>query len=92
MTDGHAHFEDRTLATPYATDLKPLSLELRDFSTTADTDNAYDLHAQAGSGATLDWSGDVLAGAARVEGPLQVRQPRCARSTGATCASPPAST
>ena len=58
MTDGHAHFEDRTLATPYATDLKPLSLELRDFSTTADTDNAYDLHAQAGSGATLDWSGE----------------------------------
>ena len=59
MTDGHAHFEDRTLATPYVTDLKPLSLELRDFSTTADTDNAYDLHAQAGSGATLDWSGEV---------------------------------
>ncbi len=59
MTDGHAHFEDRTLATPYATDLKPLNLELRDFSTTADTDNAYDLHAQAGSGATLDWSGEV---------------------------------
>ena len=58
MTDGHAHFEDRTLATPYATDLKPLSVELRDFSTTADTDNAYDLHAQAGSGATLDWSGE----------------------------------
>ena len=58
MTDGHAHFEDRTLATPYATDLKPLSLELRDFSTTADTDNAYDLHAQAGTGATLDWSGE----------------------------------
>ena len=59
MTGGHAHFEDRTLATPYATDLKPLSLELRDFSTTADTDNAYDLHAQAGSGASLGWSGEV---------------------------------
>ncbi len=57
MTDGHAHFEDRTLATTYATDLKPLSLELRDFSTTADTDNAYDLHAEAGSGASLDWGG-----------------------------------
>lgn len=59
MTGGHAHFEDRTLATPYVTDLKPLSLELRDFSTTADTDNAYDLHAQAGSGASLGWSGEV---------------------------------
>ena len=59
MTDGHVHFEDRTLATPYATDLKPLSLELRDFSTTADTDNAYDLYAQAGSGASLGWNGEV---------------------------------
>ena len=57
MTDGHAHFEDRTKATPYATDLRPLSFELRDFSTTGSTDNAYDLHAQAGTGATLDWSG-----------------------------------
>jgi hypothetical protein len=59
MTDGHAHFEDRTLATPYATDLRPLSLELRDFSTTGSTDNAYDLHAMAGTGATLDWGGTV---------------------------------
>jgi hypothetical protein len=59
MTDGHVHFEDRTLATPYTTDLKPLSLELRDFSTTADTDNAYDLQAQAGSGASLGWSGEL---------------------------------
>jgi hypothetical protein len=57
MIDGHVHFEDRTLATPYATDLKPLGLELRDFSTTGSTDNAYDLHAVAGSGATLDWGG-----------------------------------
>ena len=59
MTDGHTHFEDRTLATPYATDIRPLSLELRDFSTTGSTDNAYDLHAMAGTGATLDWGGTV---------------------------------
>lgn len=57
MTAGHAHFEDRTLATPYATDLKPLAIEVRDFSTTGSTDNAYGLHAEAGSGASLDWSG-----------------------------------
>jgi len=58
LTDGHARFEDRSLATPYATDLRPLSFELRDFSTTGSTDNAYDLRAQAGTGATLDWSGN----------------------------------
>jgi hypothetical protein len=58
LSDGHARFEDRTKATPYGTDLRPLSFELRDFSTTGSTDNAYDLHAQAGTGATLDWSGN----------------------------------
>lgn len=57
MTEGHAHFEDRTLSEPYASDLQPLSIEVRDFSTTGSTDNAYDLHAEAGSGASLDWSG-----------------------------------
>jgi len=57
MTDGHAHFEDRTLATPYVADLKPLAIEVRDFSTTASTDNTYGLHAEAGSGASLDWGG-----------------------------------
>ena len=59
MDAGQAHFEDRTLATPYTADLAPLSFELRDFSTTESTDNAYDLHAQADSGATLDWSGSM---------------------------------
>ena len=59
MDAGQVHFEDRTLATPYTADLAPLSFELRDFSTTESTDNAYDLHAQADSGATLDWSGSM---------------------------------
>jgi hypothetical protein len=57
MTDGHAHFEDRTLSTPYVADLEPLAIEVRDFSTTASSDNAYELHAEAGSGASLDWGG-----------------------------------
>lgn len=59
VTDAHAHFEDRTLAQPYVSDLRPLSLELRDFSTTTGTDNAYELHAQGGEGGTLDWAGNV---------------------------------
>lgn len=58
MTEGHAHFEDRTLATPYATDFRPLSFELRDFSTITGSDNAYDLRASAGTGAALEWSGN----------------------------------
>jgi hypothetical protein len=57
MTDGHAHFEDRTLATPYATDFRPLGFELRDFSTIAGSDNAYDLRASGAGGAALEWSG-----------------------------------
>jgi hypothetical protein len=59
MTGGHLRFNDRTLATPYANDLVPLSFEVHDFSTTPSTDNAYDFHAKAGTGATLDWSGSI---------------------------------
>ncbi|MGH8203211.1 MAG: DUF748 domain-containing protein, partial [Steroidobacteraceae bacterium] len=58
MTAGHVDFTDRTLVTPYSTAFKPLSFELRDFSTTANSDNAYDLHARAGTGASLGWSGN----------------------------------
>jgi len=58
LTDGHAHFEDRTLATPYATDFRPLSFELRDFSTIAGSDNAYDLRATGAGGAALEWAGN----------------------------------
>ncbi|HET8692349.1 MAG TPA: DUF748 domain-containing protein, partial [Steroidobacteraceae bacterium] len=54
---GHAHFEDRRLETPYVADLKPLAIEVRDFSTVGSSDNAYGLHAEAGSGASLDWGG-----------------------------------
>lgn len=71
MTDGHAHFEDRTLATPYATDFRPLGFELRDFSTVAGSDNAYDLRATGAGGAALEWSGNFslapLASAGRFE-------------------------
>jgi uncharacterized protein involved in outer membrane biogenesis len=58
MTEGHVNFTDRTLSRPYSADLQPLTIELRDFSTRSGSDNAYDLHAEAGSGASLDWSGN----------------------------------
>jgi len=58
MTQGHVNFTDRTLSRPYTADLQPLTFELRDFSTRSGSDNAYDLHAEAGSGASLDWSGN----------------------------------
>ncbi len=59
MNAGHVGFEDRTLAPPFTAQLQPISFELRDFSTTGETGNAYDLHAQLGTGQTLDWSGNV---------------------------------
>ena len=59
MTEGHLSFTDRTLAKPYTADLQPLTFDLRDFSTMPGSDNAYDLHAEAGSGASLDWSGNL---------------------------------
>jgi hypothetical protein len=59
MNAGHVGFEDRTLAPPFTAHLQPISFELRDFSTTGETGNAYDLHAQLGTGQALDWSGNV---------------------------------
>jgi uncharacterized protein involved in outer membrane biogenesis len=56
---GQADFEDRTLAPAFTAQFKPISFELRDFSTTEDTNNAYELHAQVGARQTLDWDGDV---------------------------------
>jgi hypothetical protein len=58
LTEGQVDFVDRTLATPYSTSFKPLGFELRDFSTTERTDNAYDLHAQGAHGASFDWGGN----------------------------------
>jgi uncharacterized protein involved in outer membrane biogenesis len=59
VIDGGTTFEDRTRPTPFRADFKPIAFELRDFSTTAATDDAYTLAAASPQGERLDWSGTV---------------------------------
>ena len=44
VATGRVAFEDRARATPFATELRPITFELRDFSTGGETGNAYSLH------------------------------------------------
>lgn len=59
VIDGGTTFEDRTRATPFRADFKPIAFELRDFSTTAATGDAYTLKAASPQGERLDWSGTL---------------------------------
>jgi uncharacterized protein involved in outer membrane biogenesis len=59
VIDGGTSFEDRTHPTPFRADFKPIAFELRDFSTTAATGDAYTLRAASPQGERLDWSGTV---------------------------------
>ncbi len=59
VIDGGTTFEDRTRPTSFRADFKPIAFELRDFSTTAATGDAYTLAAASPQGERLDWSGTV---------------------------------
>jgi Domain of Unknown Function (DUF748) len=59
VISGTATFEDRTRPTPFHAEFKPIDFELRDFSTTGTTDNAYTLNAASPEGERLIWSGTL---------------------------------
>jgi len=56
---GTALFEDRTRPTPFSAELKPIAFELRDFSTTGRTADAYALEAASPDGERLRWTGTL---------------------------------
>ncbi len=56
---GTTEFEDRSRATPFHADFAPIAFELRDFSTRADTGDAYTLDATSQEGERLHWAGTV---------------------------------
>jgi Domain of Unknown Function (DUF748) len=56
---GTAVFEDRTRATPFRAEFKPIVFELRDFSTRAATGDGYALEAASPEGERLMWNGTV---------------------------------
>jgi hypothetical protein len=57
VISGTAAFEDRTR--PFHAEFKPIAFELRDFSTTARTENDYTLNAASPEGERLIWSGTL---------------------------------
>lgn len=54
---GRIAFEDRARATAFATELRPINFELRDFSTGGESGNAYSLRGASVDGETFAWSG-----------------------------------
>jgi hypothetical protein len=56
---GAATFEDHTRPIPFRAEFKPISFELRDFSTLAGSGNTYALNAASPDGERLIWSGTV---------------------------------
>jgi uncharacterized protein involved in outer membrane biogenesis len=59
VISGSSNFEDHTHPTPFRAEFKPITFELRDFSTTAATANDYSLNAASPEGERLNWSGNV---------------------------------
>jgi outer membrane protein OmpA-like peptidoglycan-associated protein len=57
VSSGRIAFEDRARATPFATELRPINFELRDFSTGGQSGNAYSLRGASVDGETFAWSG-----------------------------------
>ncbi len=57
VTAGATRFEDRSRSTPFQALLRPITFELRDFSTTGKTGNAYALAAASAAGERFSWSG-----------------------------------
>jgi uncharacterized protein involved in outer membrane biogenesis len=58
VAEGAVAFEDASRATPFRAQLRPISFEVLDFSTTGRTANTYSLHAASSRGERFAWDGD----------------------------------
>ena len=56
---GKTVYEDRSRPDPFRAELTPITFDLRDFSTTARTGNAYSLEAVSEAGERFNWSGTL---------------------------------
>ena len=72
IVSGTVIFEDRTRTTPFRAEFKPIGFELRDFSTTADTGNAYALNAASPEGERLLWKGTLRLAPLSSHGEFQI--------------------
>jgi hypothetical protein len=57
VATGRIAFEDHARATAFATELRPINFELRDFSTGGERGNEYSLRGASVDGETFAWSG-----------------------------------
>jgi hypothetical protein len=56
---GRTRYEDRSRPDPFVAEITPVTLDLRDFSTTANTGNEYALEGATQAGEHFKWSGTV---------------------------------
>ncbi len=56
---GRSIFEDQTRPQPFRADLRPITFDLRNFSTTQSTDNNYSLEGASAAGERFAWSGMI---------------------------------
>ncbi|MET0988531.1 MAG: DUF748 domain-containing protein [Steroidobacteraceae bacterium] len=57
VSAGHVDFEDRQHASPFHAQVRPITFELRDFSTAGTSGNAYGLEGQSVAGERFQWNG-----------------------------------
>src|SRR5262249_35528604 len=62
VSAGEVRFEDHTRPSPFRAQLQPISFELRDFSTTPQTGNAYTLRGASAAGGRLAGEGAPAGG------------------------------
>jgi outer membrane protein OmpA-like peptidoglycan-associated protein len=72
VTTGNVGFEDHTRATLFATQLRPINFELRDFSTGGKTGNAYSLRGASVAGEKFAWSGSFAFAPLSTSGKFEV--------------------
>ncbi|MEO8442986.1 MAG: DUF748 domain-containing protein, partial [Betaproteobacteria bacterium] len=59
VTEGHADFRDRQVATPLITRLSTIAIEFTDLSTLPSGTSPYQLSARTTAGASIQWSGEL---------------------------------
>src|SRR5262245_32357416 len=72
VSTGGVAFEERARATPFATEFRPITFELRDFSTGGESGNAYSLHAGSTDGERFSWSGNFALEPVSTSGKFEV--------------------
>ena len=73
LSDGHLRFIDLSDATPAETDLNPINLEIKDFSTLPDTEGLQSFTAALPHNGSLKWVGTVSLQPIASEGKLELR-------------------